>query len=99
MTLIGLAYFRHLKKSTFCVSILRPYFKKGAIHLKFNFSSQIFFHNLVTMDSAAKIFHDLESPILHEHDNAKRELAECFAASECNWNFRFFFEKCKMKIC
>jgi hypothetical protein len=39
------------------------------------------------MESAVKLFNDLESPIAHEHENAKRELADCFASSEYNRQF------------
>lgn len=47
------------------------------------------------MESAVKLFQDLESPIVQEHDNAKRELAECFASSEYKAILRFsLFEKC-----
>lgn len=34
-----------------------------------------------------KLFNDLESLNAHEQENAKRELAECFASSE--WNLIF----------
>lgn len=57
-------------------------FPSSFLNLQNPISYFSFYHILVTMESMVKLFHDLESPIVQEQDNAKRELAECFASSE-----------------